>query len=253
MTKNLDNIPFTYYGDLLGVSNYYRIDADQAYQKLNFFYNETYRTLRELSNKPGYDLRVYLFSDSIFITGNLLGSTLQHLSYLYSILFQNNLLLRGAVVHGLLNFDPRIELQNMVKQLPDSDVLFRAVELEKRNKGARLVMEKKLAQIMLPKKWHTTEGYIQNIVDKNISIDSILRKIRLTPTWGAYEFLWPLTDIEEFQDKQVKFYYKDYIKKINLLKRIVPKEASLNIKETKDLFDNIKEELDENYRLFFTN
>ena len=243
MNTSTDIIPFTYYGDLLGVSNYYRIDADTAYEKLNLFYNQTYQTLQPLSNRNDYDLKIFLFSDSLFITGTLLGSTLTHLSYLYSILFQNNLLLRGAVVHGLLNFDPRMELKDMVKQLPDSDVLFRAVELEKRNKGARLLMEKKLAHMLLPKKWYTKEGYYKEPIDPDISKDSILRKIRTTPNWNAYEFLWPLIDIEEFNGKKIKYYYADYVNKINQLKRIVPEEALLNIKETRKLFDSLKPEL----------
>jgi hypothetical protein len=252
---NLDNIPFTFYGDLLGVSNYYRIDADTAYEKLNFFYNETYDILGSIERikSNNYDLQVFLFSDSIFITGTSLETTLRHLSYLYSILFQNSLLLRGAIVYDKLTFDPRIELRNMVKQLPKTDVLFRAVELEKRNKGARLVMEKKLAQMILPKKWYTTEGFIQERRDPRIPKDCIRRKIRTTPSWEAYEFLWPLIDIEYFNDKRVRFYYPDYIQKINQLKRIVPREASLNVKETKNLFDNIKPELNELFDLFFTN
>lgn len=253
MEENLDNIPFTYYGDLLGVSSYYRIDPETAYQKLSFFYNETFQVFRHLEQVPGYDLKVFLFSDSIFVTGTILSSTLKHLGYLYSILFQNNLLLRGAIVHGRLTFDPRLELENMVKQLPEGDVLFRAVELEKRNKGARLVMEKKLAHMILPHEWFTLEGYIQNRVNPDISKDSIRRKIRTTPTWGAYEFLWPLIDIQEFQGRQVKFYYPEYVEKIAHLKRIVPEEASINIKETKKLFDNIKPELNEFYDIVFTN
>ena len=253
--NNLDNIPFTYYGDLLGVSNYYRIDPDIAYDKLNFFYKETYNVLRDIERKKRneYDFEVFLFSDSIFITGTLLESTLRHLSYLYSILFNNNLLLRGAIVHGRLTFDPRIELRNIIKHLPKEDVLFRVVELEKRNKGARLVMEKKLAHLLLPKKWYTTEGYFKERIDPSIPKDSLLRKIRTTPSWSAYEFLWPLIDIQEFNGRQVKFYYTDFIKKINHLKRIVPEEALLNIKETKKMFDNIKPELDELYDLFFKN
>ncbi len=131
----------------------------------------------------------------------------------------------------------------MAKTLPKGDVLFRAVELEKRNKGARLVMEKKLAQIILPDKWYTTEGYILDSIDPDISNDSILRKIRTTPTWGAYEFLWPLIDVETFNGKQVKYYYPDYIEKIKQLKRIAPEEALINIRQTKKLFDNLKPEL----------
>jgi hypothetical protein len=253
MNRNSDQIPFTYYGDLLGVSNFYRIDPDTAYKKLSFFYNETFQIFRQLERINSYDLRVFLFSDSMFISGTLLEPTLRHLAYLYSILFQNNLLLRGAIVHGQLTFDPRMELNNMVKQLPEGDVLFRAVELEKRNKGARLVMEKRLAQMILPQKWFTTEGYIQSRVDPEIPKDSIKRKIRTTPTWGAYEFLWPLIDIEEFNGKRVKFYYPEYLEKINQLKRIVPEEASINIKETKKLFNNLKPELNELYDIVFTN
>lgn len=253
MEEDLERIPFTFYGDLLGVSSYYRVDPSTAYEKLNFFYNETYYLFRHLEQVPGYDLRVILFSDSIFVTGTLLGTTLKHLGYLYSILFHNNLLLRGAIVHGLLEFDPRVELQDMVKQLPEGDVLFRAVELEKRNKGARLVVEKRLAHMILPRDWFTLEGYIQNIGNPSIPINSIKRKIRTTPSWGAYEFLWPLIDIQEFEGRQVKFFYPEYKRKIEFLKKIVPREASVNIKETKQLFDSIKTELNEHYELVLIN
>lgn len=249
MENDLDNIPFTFYGDLLGVSSYFRISEAHASQKLNDFYNETFSAFSELARTHVDTIRIFLFSDSIFITGSILSTTLEHLGYLYSILFQKNLLLRGAVVEGKLDFDPRLELSNLTKQLPRGDILYRAVDLEKRNKGARIAIEKKLAQKILPREWYTIEGYLNYLHLYQIPVDCIKRKIRMTPSWGAYEYLWPITKEIEFQGKRVKFYYSEYMKKIKDLKRIVPEEAKFNIQETKKMFDSIKWELHEFYSL----
>ncbi len=65
MENNIDEIPFTYYGDLLGVSNFYKISIDTAYEKLSFFYNETYQVVEQLSKINGYDLKVF-YSATLF-------------------------------------------------------------------------------------------------------------------------------------------------------------------------------------------
>ncbi|MBU1355948.1 MAG: hypothetical protein KJ620_05230 [Candidatus Edwardsbacteria bacterium] len=241
-----DNCEFTFYGDLLGVSNYYKISPDKAYSKLNTFYNKSFEIFKELVDND-QELKIFLFSDSIFVTGKKLETALKHISYLYSTLFQNNLLLRGAIVKGLLEFQPRVEIKRFTKQLPKGDVLFRAVELEKRSKGARLLIETKLAQQILPKEWYTNEGYDSNI-DRKIPEHSIVRKIKLTSDWSAYEYLWPLIEEDEYPlTNKVKMGYKELILIIENLKSISPKEATAHIIETKKMFQSIKFSLKYNY------
>jgi len=76
---NLNNLPFTYYGDLLGVSDFYKISENAAYNVLNNFYNITYQAFHEIRQH----VNITLFSDSIFVTSNRLKDTLNILSSLY--------------------------------------------------------------------------------------------------------------------------------------------------------------------------
>jgi hypothetical protein len=81
----------------------------------------------------------------------------------YVNLFYKGLLLRGAMVKGKLSFDPRLDTQNYEKKLPSDDTLARAVGLESKFKGARLIIENELANELLRTNrvndWMTTEGY----------------------------------------------------------------------------------------------
>ena len=123
---NLNNILFTYYGDLLGVSEFYKVSEEEGYGKLDLFYNKIFDIFH---NNIPRETNIFIFSDSLFITGKNLQDTLNQLGSLYIELLENRLFLKGAIVEGKLEFDPRIELKNLVKRLPKGDVLFRAVGL----------------------------------------------------------------------------------------------------------------------------
>lgn len=244
--NNFNSIAFTYYGDLLGVSNYYKISQDEAYSKLDFFYNTVSNIFKDLS-RSDTTFKIFLFSDSIFITGAILETTLKRLSYLYSTLFQNNILIRGGIVAGKLGFDPRVGIDGLSKKLPTTDVLFRVVELEKRNKGNRILIEKSLAQQILPPSWLTPAGIINNDMP-SISKSDIRRKIKLCPNWSSYEYLWPLIDEDEFPiGNKVKLIYKEYVNKLKLFKRIFPEESAANILETKRMINSIQYEISKYY------
>ncbi|OGU62091.1 MAG: hypothetical protein A2V66_08020 [Ignavibacteria bacterium RBG_13_36_8] len=238
-----DNIEFTFYGDLLGVSNLYTIDKDIAYDKLNEFYDITWKTFNALSKrlrKP--NLSIFLFSDSIFITGNKIQTTIHYLGYLYYKLYLRQIFLRGAMVLGKLDFDPRIELENIRKELPVGDVLFRAVTLEHDVKGARFLIENKLAKKITPSNWWTDELYIENIQNPNLGLDDFRRRIILHREWRSYEYLWPWPTpglfnnelrFTEFMD--LAFVPKQFLSKTS---KRMPKSVACHYQETKELFDN---------------
>ncbi len=184
-------IKFIFYGDLLGVSNLYSIDTDVAKEVLNKFYNRIFENFRNMAKSN--EAKVYLFSDSVVINGKDLEKIIKILEKTYYQLFYDNIFLRGAIVEGQLDFDPRIELKNVEKRLPSTDVLFRAITLEKSARGARLLIEKKLAKKILPKEWLTEDRYKKNIMFKEVTEDDFRRKIVLSNEWQAYEYLWPCT------------------------------------------------------------
>jgi hypothetical protein len=105
---------FTFYGDLLGIGSAYKLGPKAAYDKLNEFYNATFRIL---PNNQHTD--VEMFSDSLLIKGNDLLSNLRPIAELFKTLVRNGLLLRGAVVKGRLTYDARITRPNFEKRLPD--------------------------------------------------------------------------------------------------------------------------------------
>lgn len=59
---------FTYFGDLLGTSELYAINNNVAYRQLNKFYKVVFDTFESLA-KTDKNLHIYLYSDSLFITG----------------------------------------------------------------------------------------------------------------------------------------------------------------------------------------
>ncbi len=194
-TISMDKIKFTFYGDLLGISNLYLIDKAIAYQKLDQFYNDVYHYFHQFSRTfTTTELDIFLFSDSLFITGAKFETALSHLARLYYDLFAKQIFLRGVFVCGRLDFDPRITVRNLKKMLPKTDVLYRAITLEKTVKGARLLIEKELAKKILPNEWLTDELYQKNVVKINYPHDDIRRKIVLHKEWKSYEYLWPWSD-----------------------------------------------------------
>lgn len=229
----MDTQEFTYFGDLLGTSELYAIHNDVAYRQLNLFYNTVFDTFKPLA-KTDNNLRIYLFSDSLFITGNSIELVLEGLGSVYCELFKQNILLRGAMVRGLLDFDPRIQLDNFTKQLPTTDVLFRAVKLEKSYKGARLLIERDLAQKILPRGWYTFDEYKKNVLShKDISINNFKRKIVQNRDFQSYQYLWPLEDLDYLKSLNIKYLLKER-------RLFSPENAKDHIKETKNLFEVAK-------------
>jgi hypothetical protein len=116
-------------------------------------------------------------------------------------LIKKNLLLRGALVRGALEKEPRVEARNFRKFLPTNDTLARAVGLEKTLKGARLLIESPLAHKLLSahSEWLTLEGYMEHL-HRSVPLTSVLRRICPSPSGTCYELLYfwkPVSTLNE--------------------------------------------------------
>jgi hypothetical protein len=185
---------FTYYGDLLGISGYYRLNPSVAKDKLNLFYEITFESLSEYCRQND-NATVAMFSDSLLFYGHDIATALEQLHSVYARLTHQGLLLRGAVVKGRLQFEPRLTLENYEKRLPQDDTLARAMGLESTKKGARLLIENQLAAELLEQypEWLTQEGYVMSFGDKRyieVPESSVLRRISPTPEQDTYEYLY---------------------------------------------------------------
>lgn len=193
MKGGQDGMNYTFYGDLLGVSSYYKLGTDIAYSKLNLYYNITFKTL-ETYCQNNQDVQVLMFSDSMFMWGNDAFEALRQLHRVYRKLLAHFLFLRGAMVARKLEIDPRFTLSNFKKTLPKDDTLARAVGLEASHKGARLIIENDLARRLFQDndQWLTHDGYIGG-VSLHPQNEDVLRRICPTPENDTYEFLylWP--------------------------------------------------------------
>jgi hypothetical protein len=194
MSKRKDyTMDFTYWGDLLGISGYYRLNPTVAKAKLNDFYNTTFNSLSDYC-RLHTELKVFMFSDSLLMYGEDALSALKELCNVYVELIRKGLLLRGGMVKGKLEFEPRYTLGNFQKQLPTDDTLARTIGLEKAKKGARLLLERELAAELLADctDWLTNEGYVRSprAGGRQEPIDSILRRIAPTPEQDYYECLY---------------------------------------------------------------
>jgi hypothetical protein len=163
---------YTYYGDLLGIANIYKEDAEKAYKYLDNFYNIVYSNLSNYCKQNG--IKVFMLSDSLMVIGNNTLFILEKLSRIYSDLLKKDLYLRGAIVKGKLKFDPRLSVKNFIKQLPKDDTLARVVGLGKLQKGSRLIIEKRLVDELFNKyndqknfKFRSILNKISSLVDGN--------------------------------------------------------------------------------------
>jgi hypothetical protein len=178
---------------LLGISGLYKLSPQITYEKLNEFYNTTFFSINSnwINQCNG---QIMMFSDSFFMWGDDAEGALHELSLLYIKLLHKGLLLRGAIVKGKLEFDPRLQREDFQKFLPKDDTLARAVGLESTHKGARLLIESTLANQLLERipSWTTAHGYIQNTCPNNpfIQYESMLRRIAPTPEGFCYELLY---------------------------------------------------------------
>jgi hypothetical protein len=230
---------FTFYADLLGISNSYKLSPQTAHDKLNDFYNITFDTFNGYLNVR-QDARAFLFSDSFLICGqHSTYGLLEQLHLLYVRLIKKGLLLRGAIVNGSLEFEPRFELSNLEKSLPVDDTLARAVGLEKTKKGSRLIMENAIVDELFGQlnctEWKSVEGYILN-PHLGIPHDGILRRICPNPNLDSYEYLYPWVpskiefNQEIFDIEQVKMQLRE-------TSSMLEEEIAVHYRETIKLFD----------------
>ena len=229
---------YTYYGDLLAISGQYHLTPDTAYNRLNDFYNTTFSSLKDYCENRT-DVNVNMFSDSLLIWGEDAEGMLIELQKVYTYLIDQGLMLRGAMVDGKLQFDPRRTIDNIRKELPTSDILARALGLEKSQKGARLLIENKLAEKLLDqnREWLTHEGYIRRI-QSDFNIDSILRRISPTPDNKTYELLyfWVCPD----DAWRVELDYDRKRSEFKEISKMLERKFSVQYDETIKLLDRCK-------------
>ncbi len=228
---------FTYYGDILGITGYYRLNPNVAKEKLNQFYDITFDSLSQYCRQNN-SAKVAMFSDSLLFYGDDVLAALEQLHSVYAKLLREGLLLRGAVVKGKLQFEPHLTIENYEKKLPQDDTLARAAGLEKTKKGARLLIEKQLAADLLGDfpEWLTQEGYVMSFAEKRyaeVPIGSTLRRISPTPEQDAYEYLyfWISEDHKAYLglDREVR------IRDLEVIKSMSSESISAHYKETIDL------------------
>jgi hypothetical protein len=221
---------FTFFGDLLGFSSYYRLGADIAYRKLDGFYNAAMQCLEDFCRRAP-EVRVTLFSDSVFLVGDDPRDALPELSALYSRLLEDGLLMRGAIVSGKLAFDPRIAVGNFEAKLPSNDTLARAVGLEKTQKGARLLIEGRLAHRLFRSRpdWATHGGYIRGRQQPPPKHADILRRICPTPDNTTFEYLYYWTATRDLHD------YRRKIEELAEVAKMQSDELSIQYRSTIDL------------------
>lgn len=206
---------FTFYGDLMGMSGYYKLSSDIAKEKLHEFYNTVFHALSDYCNdNPTF--KVHMFSGILLIYGDDAKIGLEKIHNVYINLLHKNILLRGAAVSGRLSFDIRTELENFSKQQPNDDTLARAVGLEQTKKGARFLIEAKLATELLNDypQWLLHEGYLthQHGSYDRVPIDDPIRRIAPTPEQDGYEFLYFWVC-----NRHMKHHETDYNKRIKIL------------------------------------
>ena len=237
---------FTFYGDLLGISGYYKLSPKIAKDKLDVFYETVFFSLSDYCNaNANANVKVHMFSDSLLFYGDDPASALEELHHVYVKLIHKGLLLRGAIVDGKLSFQIRTELSNFDKQLPDDDSLARAVGLESTKKGARLLIEPLLAENILSEypEWLTHEGYINtqghsNIPNRNhylrVPYESILRRITPTPDQDAYECLYFWVCHRQLRHHDIDYEIK--IEDLEEIKGMLGENIFIHYRDTIDLF-----------------
>src|SRR5258708_21306398 len=222
---------FTFYGDLLGIGSAYKLGAKTAYDKLNAFYNETFRTLAAFSDLPNNHIE--MFSDSLLVIGDDASHAVIDIALLFANLLRSGLLLRGAMVNGRLTYDARVTRPNFEKRLPEDNTLAKAAGLEKSQKVASFLIEPALARGLLLAKpeWSTHEGYVQTI---GLEGDDQLRRICPTPDSNSFEYLYYWTDEASFED------YGRRIKDLKDVMVMYDKSIREHFEETISVIDRTK-------------
>lgn len=230
---------FTFYADLVGISSLYAASPQQAYEKLNEYYNEVFIGL-DAYYRGSASRKVEMYSDSLVVSGDDLHEFLLTLAPLYMKLLSKGLMPRGGIASGRLNFDVRITAENFRKNLPDSDVLARCVALERKVKGARIVIESDIAKPYFDKHpdWLTLHGYASN-PRRGDRVVVVQRSICPLPDGSAFEFLYPVTSAEEDILIEARKSELDYM--IGAL----PKDVSVHHTETKRLLEHSQRRLND--------
>ncbi len=233
---------FTYYGDLLGISGYYRLNPNVAKDKLNLFYDITFESLSEYCRQNDH-VAVTMFSDSLLFYGDDIHAALEQLHSVYVRLVHNGLLLRGAIVKGRLQYEPRLTFENYEKRQPQDDTLARVMGLASTTKGARLLIENDVAAELLSHypEWLTQEGYVMSFGKTyyvSVPDNSMLRKISPTPGQDTYEYLyfWIHPDHRAYPGLQRSASVKD----LEILKSMTSESISVHYKETIELLKRCK-------------
>jgi len=224
---------FTYYGDLLGVSGYYKLSSKVAYDKLNLFYNTVFSCMREYCHQH-QQVSIQMFSDSLLIWGDESEEILIKLQEVYLRLINKGLLLRGSIVEGKLQESPRLTVDNFNKFLPKTDHLARAVGLESTQKGARLLIEPRLAEVLLRDnyEWMTHEGYINDCIN-GVPISSIKRRISPTPDNQSFELLYFWATPGEFKSEEIE--YSKIKNNLKSISQFLQEDISMHYRETLNL------------------
>ena len=224
---------YTFYGDLLGISGYYKLSPGTAREKLNQFYNTAFFSLSDYC-RDNDTVQVMMFSDSLLLFGEDTLAALGELHKVYVKLIQKSLLLRGAIVKGRLSFEPRFTLDNYTKMLPENDMLARAVGLQSTKKGARLLIENQLAEELLANypEWLTHEGYIRYVEDNNYAVpyESILRRICPTPDQDTYECLYFWTYNGDLEHQELD--YREVQEELSQINSMLKDSISIHYRET---------------------
>lgn len=216
MRVNPRNYKYTYYGDLLAISYLYDTNESATKMVLDRFYQLIFDKFQgSCVNKQ---TQVTLFSDTLIITGQDLKQLFLTVEKVYRTLSHQGIFLRGAVVKGKLEFEPKVVVDNMTKHLPSGNVLYRAVRLEKKGKGPRFFVEEDIVKDIMPKEWLISNQYETNICIEKIKENDFRRKIVQTiEKKEVYEYLWPclLREIDEKIDSARKDISKAFSKELS--------------------------------------
>jgi hypothetical protein len=137
------HVPYVYYGDLLGISTAYECGLDKAKSKLHRFYDEAFHCFSKIKTQDA-SCNIELFSDSILVSGVDVISFIECMADFYNTLLSYNIMLRGGVVEGIIEYEPKLSCNKSSNRILTQDVLFRASVLQKKCKGARFIIEEKL-------------------------------------------------------------------------------------------------------------
>lgn len=222
---------FTFYGDLLGIASAYQLGPNVAYRKLDTFYNTVFGRFESFCGSGPDSVHVQMFSDSVVAWGKGISRILTELNHAYRDLFAKGLLLRGAIVDGALQTEPRIEANGFRKFLPTNDTLARAVGLEKTVKGARLLIAPAVVRSLLQDntEWLTVEGYLDHPYPL-VPITSVLRRICPTPEGACHEMLYFWSEPATSHETQIEV--KDIAERLKHLAEFHNTDVARHLNET---------------------